>query len=157
MKYLNKNLKRKSAFTLIEVLVATSLILFLLTVTVSIIKTSTVSSKNITNDATDLSNANLAMKEILTFLEENDGLYTLSDVTTNKIIARANTRYVYFDSSTSMLYVNRTGSTTDYNTPIPLSLVKFECKLNSYNKYIIIVTVKSGNVSLNTAYLITLR
>lgn len=97
------------------------------------------------------------MREIVDFLRNNNGLYSATDITPTSIMARGNSRYIGYDNTSKLLFINTDGSTTSSNTPILIDNVKFTVTTNLNNVTILLITVTNGPYTLNTAYPINLR
>ena len=115
------------------------------------------SNVTLINNTSNLNNASIACKKILSFLEDNDGLYTDTDVSDTSIKSRGNTRYIIYDSQKKALFINEDGNTTESNTPIILDNLKFTLYKSSKDQYFIIINITNGNTVINTAYPVSLR
>lgn len=148
---------KKKGFTLIEVTISITLMCFLLLSTMNVINNIYINNTELSNSTTNLANTSLALKEIVAFLDDNDGLMSSSDITENTIKARGNTRYVDYSTTSKALFVNKDGSTVSSNTAIPLDNVSFSTYTTIYGHTVLIVKIKTGNTTTTTAYPINLR
>lgn len=152
-----KNSIKKSAYTLAEVVISISITTIILLATFKILDNILEYNKMTIKRTNDLNSCSLAITNIISFLELNDGLYTKDDITDTGIISSQGLKYIKYNFSNKCLYINENGNSLESNTPILLDSVNFKIYTSDYGKTILRINVIVGDTNLITSYPITLR